>query len=93
MNSNRLWYERTHQVKKEPMLDSQKAYDILCLAIIRQAIKDNCDLSFFTSDWYDALTTNLPMFRNGRMIFEQVKANREAGYKTGMQIANLREEE
>ena len=50
-------------------------YDLLCLAVIKQAAKDTVNrysaaYKFWTSEWYDFYTTNLPEFEN---IGEQIR--------------------
>lgn len=65
-------------------------YDLLCLAIIKQAVKDTDNeksgaYQFWTSDWYDMLTLNLPQFANiGEKIRDQAVANHRAGRRAGL---------
>lgn len=65
-------------------------YDMLCLAIIRQAVKDTDHekseaYRFWTSDWYDMLTINLPQFAEiGEKIRDQALANHRACLSDGL---------
>lgn len=65
-------------------------YDLLCLAIIKQAVKDtdnekSAAYRFWTSEWYDILTINLPMFENiGEKIRDQAIKNHREGKHSGL---------
>lgn len=93
-NVNRKGRGKSHLA--DPYLDGLASsqffdpYDLLCLAIIRQAVKDtetekSAAYKFWTSDWYDMLTINLPMFKNlGEQIRDQAIRNHREGMRAGL---------
>lgn len=94
-NTNRKRVKRRWDLA-DPNIDRMRSnsyydpYDLLCLAIIRQAVKDTWDeksdaYKFWTSDWYDVITTNLPQFENiGEKIRDQAIQNHKSGNRAGI---------
>ena len=85
MNQKRIWGGlTTTSSHNNVVFDSEinRAYDFLAAAIIEQAIKDHAPKSFFMSDFYQLLTTNMPSLQNGEAVYEQIEKNRgEGGYR------------
>ena len=79
MNQKRIWGELTTTSSRNNVVyedEINKAYDFLAAGIIEQAIKDHAPKSFFTSDFYQLLTTNMPSLQNGEAVYEQIEKNR-----------------
>lgn len=87
MNQRRVWQESTSTASKGKVVyesDINRAYDNLAAAIIKQAIKDGVGKDFFTGDFYQLLTTNMPSLQNGAAVYEQICKNRREGLKNGL---------
>ena len=87
MNQRKLWQDSTNTANKGRVVyDSEinRAYDFLAAAIIRQAIKDGAPKEFFTSDYYQLLTNNMPGLQNGAAVYEQIQKNRKKGSVDGL---------
>ena len=88
MNQKRVWGELTTTSSRKNVVyenDINRAYDLLAAAIIEQAIKDNVGISFFKSDFYQLLTTNMPSLQNGEAVYAQIQKNRQQGLRKGLQ--------
>ena len=88
MNQKRVWGAMTRTSSHssvaydDPLIN--RAYDLLAVAIIEQAVKDNAGIRFFQSDFYQLLTTNMPSLQNGEAVYAQIQKNRQQGLRKGL---------
>lgn len=65
-------------------LTISRCYMDLVVAIIERAIKDNAPRSWFNSDWYALLTTDIPELQDGDGLWLGGQENRANGYYAGL---------